>query len=295
MTQIRRLLLSIPGKLANRLPGKGLSKLPLVSIFNAFFFHHLNPNGLVLVDVQGSKMYISSKDRSVSPSLFRKGVYEDYTTEVFKNLIKPNMTVVDIGANIGYYTLIAGRLAGKVYAFEPEPHNYDLLVKNVAINNYKNIVTIQKAVSYRSGKTRFYIDKVNLGGHSFAQDTILERAGCLEVEAITLDEFFENAFHDSGIDIIKMDVEGAEGLVIEGAEKILRRKLRIVMEFLPRGLRNLGTDPLSLLHKIRDCGFEIKVIDEINRYVRHEEPMKIVELCESGKGGRDSANLLLEN
>jgi FkbM family methyltransferase len=226
-----------------------------------------------------------------------RGIYEDYTTEVFKNLIKLNMTVVDIGANIGYFTLIASRLAGKVYAFEPEPHNYDLLVKNIAVNNYKNIITIQKAVSNRSGKTRFYIDKVNLGGHSFAQNTILQRAGYLEVEAVTLDEFFENAVNQGpGIDIIKMDVEGAEGLVIAGAQRIFRRKLRVIMEFLPRGLRNLGTDPLELLHKIRDQGFEIKVIDEINRCVRHEEPIKIIELCESGKGGReDSDNLLLEN
>ena len=73
------------------------------------------------------------------------------------------MTVVDIGANYGSYTLIASKLVGndgRVYAFEPEPGNYDILVKNIEMNGYTNVTPIRKAVSNKQGKVRLYVDKI---------------------------------------------------------------------------------------------------------------------------------------
>ena len=89
------------------------------------------------------------------------GVNEKYETELFKKMVQDGMVVVDIGANIGYYTLIAAKLVGNkgiVYAFEPEPSNYELLCQNIAINGYTNVVPIEKAVSKTSGKTKLYVN-----------------------------------------------------------------------------------------------------------------------------------------
>ena len=129
-----------------------------------------------------------------------------------------------------------------------------------------------------------------MGGHSLSEDIILKKGGFIEIETITLDNFFRN----KKVDFIKMDAEGAEGLIINGAEETLKNNLKIVMEFLPRGLRNMRSDPLGLLYKLQDCGFKIKLIDEVNRCIRQEEMIKIIELCETARSGRDSVNLLLE-
>lgn len=227
-------------------------------------------------------MYVDAKDRGIFPHLLKKGVYEKHQTELFKKLIKRGMVVVDIGANIGYHTLIASKLVGetgKVYAFEPELNNYTLLLNNIKINGCNNITPIQKAISNKKGKIKLFIENVNLGGHSFSESNILytEKPGFKEVETITLDDFFENLMRYDKIDIIKMDVQGAEGLIIEGARKILSIKmLKIIMEFWPYGLESVGTDPSKLLSTLQNYGFKMKVINGINQYI---PPIKIIKIC----------------
>jgi len=88
-------------------------------------------------------MYIDSRDTTVGTSLLKWGFFEKYETKLFKKSIKRGMVVLDIGANIGYYTLLAARLVGdegKVFAFEPDPYNYSLLRKNIEANRYNNVI-----------------------------------------------------------------------------------------------------------------------------------------------------------
>jgi len=287
---------------ANRLFGfcrKALGKIPGARNFYGLIYDKITWfNRVVLREVQGSKMYINSRDKAIAPLLLKYGIYEDRTTDIFKNSIKADMSVIDIGANIGYYALIAARLAGstgKVYAFEPEPDNYSLLVKNISLNNYANITPVRKAVSDRTGRARLFTDKIDFGRHSLSSDTTIRRGRVINVETTTLDEFFTDRIGNRKADIIKMDAEGAEGLIIEGAEKILKNKLKIFMEFFPRGLRNMGTDPLELLRGLQDRGFKIKMaIDEIRKCLRHEDLPEMIELLETAKCG-EAVNLLLEN
>jgi FkbM family methyltransferase len=206
--------------------------------------------------------------------------------------------VVDIGANIGYYTLIAARLVGKkgtVYAFEPEPTNYKLLCENIAINGYTNVVPIEKAVSNATGKTKLYVNAAIADVSSFAKDNVLTHSknlDCLEVETITLDDFFERTVGDDRIDLMKIDVEGAEELVVDGAERVLRNnRLKVLMEFIPDQLRRAGTDPLQLLYKLQNHGFEMKLLNERRQVL---EPIgNIDEFWRKAKAGEVS-NLLFE-
>ena len=91
MTELRKLLLSLPGKLASFTAGKGLSKLPLVMWIHGFFYQHLKPVGIVSIDVQGSKMYVDSRDVGVAPYLLEWGFYEEYESPCQSQTIKRTM------------------------------------------------------------------------------------------------------------------------------------------------------------------------------------------------------------
>lgn len=298
--RMKKLLFLFFKQITNVLSGTGLWKVPGIAFLWRFFYKAFSPKGETLITCQGNKMYVNAElgYGDLGPILLTKGVYEKHETELFKGLIKPGMVVADIGANIGYYSLIAAKLVGNegnVYAFEPDPNNYELLVRNIKINGYANVTPIPKAISNKHGKIKLFVDKFSPCLSSFSEDNVLEKAGFLEVETTTLDNFFENRAENSTVNLIKMDVQGAEGLIIEGAEKILRSNgLRIIMEFWPYGLRNAGTDPLGLLNKIQSHGFKVELIDETSGYIRTIEATKIVEMCENAMNGRGYVNLLLE-
>jgi len=121
------------------------------------------------VEIEGHKMFLDSFD-SLKLSINKS--YEEFETEVTKKIVNDGDVVLDIGANIGYYTLIFAKLVGKngkVYAFEPEPNNLAILKKNIEINGYKNIEVIDKVVSNKNGTVKLYISEQNKGHHSICE------------------------------------------------------------------------------------------------------------------------------
>ena len=264
MTELRKIILSIPGKLASFTAGTGLSNLPLFSLLHGFLYQRLKPIGIVLVDVEGSKMYVDSRDTGVAPFLLEWGFYEKYETALFKRLVKKGMVVVDIGANIGYYTLLASHLVGeegRVFAFEPDPNNYELLLKNIEINGYRNVIPVKSAVFSKSGRMKLFLDKNNLGGHSLSEANV-DKSSFITVEAVRLDDFFKNI--DVKIDVVKMDVQGLEMHVLEGMTDSVNQNanLKIITEFWPFGLRNAGSSPLMFLRKLFELGFVLYRIEQ---------------------------------
>lgn len=241
-----------------------ICKIPGLMRLCYYGYRILKPRGIVLAEAQGLKMYVNIEDDVIAPEILAYGFHEEYETELFKKIIKPSMVVVDIGANIGYYSLIAAKLvgeSGKVYTFEPDPINYRLLLANIKANRFTNIIPIERLVSNKSGKTKLFLDKGNWGAHTLCEKNIQTTSnGCIEIEAVTLDDFFKDR-KIGRADFIKMDVQGSEGLVVEKSFETLRHNdLTILMEFWPSGLRNLGTNPLRLLQHLRQLGYFIKVI-----------------------------------
>jgi FkbM family methyltransferase len=278
-------------------------------IFNNLYKRFIS-KGIVMINVQGNKMYVDTVIGGMPFTILTDGVMEKYSTELFKKIVKKGIIVVDIGANIGYYTLIAAGLVGEngiVYAFEPELTSYKLLCKNIEINGYTNVIPVQKAVSNKDGKDKLLVNKTNLLASSFSKKNALlflennsvaeENIFSLEVETVTLDGFFEQNTRSKKIDFMKIDVEGAEGRVIEGAKNILRNNdLKIIMEFRPRTLRNLGTDPMELIEKFYKYGF--KKIEFINEKKQELEPItKIIKICKGQNfmnDLKDGFNLLIQ-
>ena len=292
MTELRKIVLSLPGKLASFTAGTGLSKLPLVGLLHGFLYQHLKPVGIVLVDAQGSKMYVDSRDIGVAPFLLEWGFYEKYETALFKSVVRKGMVVVDIGANIGYYTLLASHLVGregKVFAFEPDPSNYELLLKNIEINACTNVLPVQKAIFSESGRMKLFLDKSNLGGHSLSEANV-NNSSSIIVGVTRLDDFFKNI--DYKIDVVKMDVQGLEMNVLKGMTDTINQNanLKIITEFWPIGLQNAGSSPLGFLKKLADFDFvlyrigqEITPIDTRHLFRISNYKESITLYCEKRK------------
>jgi len=243
-----------------------------------------------LIDTPGGKVYFDSYlagDLCCS-SIFLDS-YEPFTTEIFKRVVKKGNIVVDLGANIGYYSLLAARIVGmegKVYAFEPEPRNHGLLLKNIELNKYSNIIPVQKAVSNKSGATKLFIS--TSGGHSIHE--LSDGRDFVEVETVTLDEFLKEEGHH--VDVIKIDVEGAEIDAIEGMKQVIKenRNLKMFVEFWPYAIRKAGKSPEEFFSKLLNHGFVIYGINEKERELRKiSNPSEALEMCKK----RPSVNLLV--
>ncbi len=281
----------------NFLARMGFKKIPGTERVYVFLKRNLRPPGTVLIESHGNKMYADTKDEGVLPLLQAGGIYEERETSLFKELLKPGMVVVDIGANIGHYTLIAARLvgdSGRVYSFEPDPHNYELLCRNIELNGLRNVTAVNKAVSSENGSLTLYLDKYNLGGHSLSADNVLIDAGAVEVETTTLEAFLDEV-GDDRVDVIKMDTQGAEGLIIEGARRLLEdNDPKILMELWPFGLRNAGYDPATLVVNLERLGFSFKVIYKSGEEPEASDAGGVIELCASMKSGDEHVDLFCE-
>ena len=228
---------------------------PIVLVYN-FLYHRLRSDFSV---VHGHKMFLDQND-SLRLSIFK--VYEPFQTELIMNEIKKGDIVLDIGANIGYYTLLFAKLVGnngKVFAFEPDPKNFDLLKRNVELNNYKNVVLVQKAVSDKNGKIKLYLSKNNKAHHSVFNQ--LGSDQFIEIDAIKLDDYFKDS---NNIDFIKIDVEGAEYDVFNGMQKTLNKNknLKIITEFCPAWLEKCDRNPGEYLEELMEQGFKFYNINE---------------------------------
>src|SRR3989344_838016 len=283
-------MFSIFKKIVGKFHGKNLGKIPGLRWLRQFLFERLKPQKITLIDVQDFKLFIDPRDQGVAQYLLLYGIFGEYETELIKNLVKPGMVVIDVGANIGYFTVIFAKLVGstgKVYAFEPDPYNYDLLSRNIKFNNLSNVVLIPKALSDSTGKIKLLLDKTNLGNMSFAAQNISDGGGEIDVETITLDDYLG----ERKADFIKIDVQGAEGLVFGGAEKTLQNSpLKILMEFWPYGLKNLSADPLALLRGLENKGFKIKILNPQKHQLEISSAEETLSVADNRPEGKGAAN-----
>jgi FkbM family methyltransferase len=152
---------------------------------------------------------------------FWKGTYETTTCEFLRDTVSPNAVCYDIGANIGYHALIMAKSAssGKVYAFEPIPEVCDILGKNAAINDITNVVVVNCAAASHSGRLSLTLCPLIDQAARRESSAIGSYEELLECESVTLDDFVSQGHEPPAF--LKIDVEGAEGDVLAGAERVL--------------------------------------------------------------------------
>lgn len=205
--------------------------------------------------------------RQIARFIAIKHGYEPMTTELFKRHAPPGGVVVDVGANIGHFTLVAAKAVGSeghVYAFEPVPALFAELAENVHINGLDNTTLVQAALGETEAVANLYTHRRNPGGHSLSESNVSDGIGeILSVETRTLDQFARERLDGRPVRLIKIDVEGSEGAVIKGAQEVLREHRPVlVFEFWPYGLTNCGHDPKAMLEGLAAIGYRFRHIDE---------------------------------
>lgn len=270
-----------------------------------FFIHRAVANtNDVVVALAGTdaKLIVDIKDSMMSRSLLLTGVYEPHVTRVFRDLVKPDSTILDIGANIGYFSVLGASLApqGKVYAFEPDPGNHQRLIANVFLNGFQGRVdAANMAVGEKEGEIVLTnLGAKNAGGRltvdSEAQVEALFGAGFarVKVPSVVLDD----KLPDVEADVIKIDIEGYEPKAFAGMRRILERcKPAILCEFSPSNLASIGgMQPEAFLGFFLKLGYPLCVIEfETGKLIPFgEDAAGVVSYCRNL--GYDHVDLLFK-
>ena len=189
------------------------------------------------------------RDEGLSRELAVEKIHEPLTTRVLAEMIKTNWVVVDIGSHLGYFALFEACLVetnGKVIAIEPAPESYNLLVKNVKLNDLtKIILTHNIAVSSKSETRDFFISKLSNQSSFYPMP---EYENVIKVETVSLDEILKN---ESRVDAIRMDIEGGEYEMISGMMETIRlHHPLLLIELHPSPKRK------SFLRELHTLGYE---------------------------------------
>lgn len=199
---------------------------------------------------------VPSEEWGLAYFLMINGCFEHGSEKLFCSLLKPDMTVLDLGANLGIYTLHALRAGCEVYSFEPLPRIYGILEQNVKANGYADIGRAHLynyAVSSKNEAVDFFYVK-KMCGHSNMYGSEFDTDTKITVQAVTVDECLKEIHH---VDVIKIDVEGAEYQAFCGMNRIISEnpQIKILIEFAPGHILRAGMKPEEVLDYYSELGF----------------------------------------
>ncbi len=225
----------------------------------------------------GFQFELPSGDFGVTLEVESTGDYEPVTTQMVESMLEEGMTFIDIGAHVGLFTLPAKKWvgnSGRVVAFEPHPDNYAMLTRNANENNL-TAELVNAAVSDVTGEVQLHTSTFNSGDHQIYHSTGRKRVG---VTCIKLDEFLQEG---EKVDLIKMDVQGAEAAAFHGMERVLKenQNIKIIWELSPSQLQNAGADAASLLAWLKALGFVCTMIDDVSGDVQVVTTEELMNLC----------------
>ena len=246
-------------------------------------------SGTIEFDTSFGTLYLDESDTVITPGLTAIGEWEPGLTALLGGHIRPGMTFVDVGAHVGYFTCLAGRLVGPrgiVLAFEPSPRNYELLLANVWRNGLTNVACFPWAVAEHNGFVGLHLSDTNTGDNRIygAGDAVTVRSVALDALEILRPP----------VDVVKIDVQGAEEAVVEGARALLDASpdALVVTEFSVNEATAFGSDPRALLDLYRSLGYRIRAQHPEQRDVLDLSDDEILAHC-AGEGGTLHTNLLL--
>ena len=203
------------------------------------------------------KIQVPNFDRWLYVKLHALGLMGSEEREFLRRHARAGMTVLDIGANIGLYSMLLAELVGgdgKVFAFEPDPVLFEAAVVNAQQNEKSEVLELQNlALGSRSGQATLYRSSFNSGDNRLSASATHKDAVSVEIARL------DDVLGDTPIDLVKMDVQGWEAEVLRGMEQILKNnsEMTIYFEYWPEGLRRAGEQVSAPLEILRQCGFSI--------------------------------------
>lgn len=213
------------------------------------------------LDTDVGPLWVHAHDEVITPIIRERGTWEPELGEQLREMLRPGMTAVDVGGNIGYVALLMAECVGptgRVVAVEPDPRNAEVLRRNAARTRGAAIEVVEAAAWSEPTTLELELHATNTGDHRVG----ITEGGRekVEVPAVVLDDVLPER-----VDLILMDTQASEHVALRGAVRTLERARPVVLvEFWPQGLRESGTDPVSVLDGYRGMGF---------RVVGQEEPL----------------------
>lgn len=288
---LKRTVLESLGVLHGTLKGTFLAGLPLAKWMYYRLYEWSRPSGLHPVEVEGASLLVDARDLGVASFLITTGTYEPFELSLIRRLLRPGACVVDVGANFGYYSVLVAQAVGargRVYCFEPAPDNFEILRRNIHRNGLADRVTAYAtALSNETREGWLFLHPRNQGDHRIVAGPS-ERRATVRVAVSRLDDVLPRG---TPVDLIKMDVQGAEMLALQGMQRVLdeNRDLALVMEFWPRAIRRSGCEPLEFAEFVRIHQFATYRIHERTRRLAKMGSVDLQRCCRRA----EPANLVL--
>jgi FkbM family methyltransferase len=245
-------------------------------------------------ELGGAWFYCDARDQIARDVCFT-GAYEPQETALVRALLGPDMTFVDVGANWGYFSLLAaGRVGehGRVLSLEPDPRLFPILQANVRRNGWRQIQPVQAAAAAETGELTllgYQEEDGNWGLSRIGRDGENGQSS-FRVAARPLDGLLDE-FGFGTVDLLKMDVEGFEGPALKGLKGALgeRRVRRILLELHPARLAELGHSCEQVLDVLKESGYRAWSIDHTPAatrrlsYSRHPDPREFLHPFDAAK------------
>ncbi len=231
------------------------------------------------------QMYLHGpRDLHVSKRIREQGIWEPYESALVLQLLGPGDVFVDVGANIGYFSLLAAAAvgeAGAVHAFEPDPENFALLQASASLNGLAGIVRARRAaLSDRDGQARLFLSEDNLGDHQvFAAG---EGRRSLPISLLRGDDALRREVRR--IDLLKVDTQGAEYAVMAGLMPLLqelREPPRILIELTPLSLRQAGSSGRALIELLARLALPFWIVDHIEHRLAASSAGELADWCDA--------------
>jgi FkbM family methyltransferase len=213
------------------------------------------PIGVRSIRCDGDRLYADSVDRWLAAVAWSRGWVAGRERALLQRTLRPGMVAVDVGSNIGFHTLLMARCvgpSGRVHALEPEPRNFGLLARAVEGAGYQHVRLHQVAAADAVGRGPLYVAGAHRGDHRLMPAS--EPRPRVMVATVTLDALLAG---EDRVDLVKIDVQGAEVAVLAGLERTLERHrdLRILCECSPDLLTRAGADADAFFAALRRGGF----------------------------------------
>ncbi len=217
-----------------------------------------------LVELPLFRMYASREDTFLGSVITQTHDYEPHVSKVFREYLRPGMQVLDIGASIGYFSLLAASLVGSdglVYSWEPSPANVKMLYASQLANEFSNINIMQAAAAEKTSLLRYFRALSNGNVADVADATSQDILSAETVMGLRIDDFVPL---DSHIGFVKIDVEGYEFKALSGAQQTIQRSRPIIVsEFSPESLqRASGVSGKQYLEFLAQLGYDILVLTD---------------------------------
>lgn len=249
----------------------------------------LRPASLIeWVDSDAGHLALPGFDRFILPSLRTTRQWEAEEAAYLRSIVHPGMTVLNVGANVGYSALLmAGQVGdrGLVVAIEPDPLNFHLLSLNIAHNRVRNVLPIHAAAGEATGSIRLQRSPDNTGDHRTANHPL--GVAPIEVPLVAIDDLIPP---EREVDVVMIDAQGYDHRVVQGMTRTIAAwRPQLVLEFWPPGILEVGDDPEQVLSDYRELGYEIFLLPDQNA-----SRCSVEEILSAGPPlGRDHVTLCL--